>query len=106
MAFSRRLESETIKKMIMIYCRAVHGGGHGLCGECSDLLNYALQRIDKCFYGDQKPVCSKCEVHCYKPAMRNKIKDVMRYSGPRMLLKSPVLSLRYLYRKRFKSDIS
>jgi uncharacterized paraquat-inducible protein A len=106
MAFSRSLETETIKKMIMIYCHDVHGTEKGeLCSECSGLLDYAKQRIDKCFYGDQKPVCSKCKVHCYKPEMRNKIKEVMRYSGPRMLFKSPVLSLRYMYRKKFKSNI-
>jgi len=106
MAFSRRLEKETIQKMIMIYCKEMHGTKNNeLCSECSNLFNYAKQRIDKCFYGDRKPVCSKCKVHCYKPEMRNRIKEVMRYSGPRMLLKSPVLSLRYMYRKRFKSNI-
>ncbi len=106
MAFSRRLEIETVQKMIMIYCHEMHGTEKNqLCAQCSDLFYYAKQRIDKCYYGDQKPVCSKCKVHCYKPEMRNKIKEIMRYSGPRMLLKSPVLSLRYIYRKRFKSNI-
>jgi hypothetical protein len=105
MAFSRRLETQTVQKMIIIYCNKMHGTEKNeLCCDCSDLLDYAKQRIDKCFYGDQKPVCSKCKVHCYKPEMRNQIKEVMRYSGPRMLWKSPVLSLRYLYRKRFKSN--
>lgn len=106
MAFSKRLETKTVQKMIMIYCHEMHGTkNNGLCSECSVLFDYAKQRIDKCFYGNQKPVCSQCKVHCYKPEMRNKIKEVMRYSGPRMFLKSPVLSLRYMYRKRFKSNV-
>lgn len=75
-----------------------------LCTDCLYLFNYAKQRIEKCIYGDKKPVCSKCKVHCYKPEMRNKIKEVMQYSCPRMIVKSPILSLRYIYRKIFKSN--
>lgn len=106
MAFSRRLEVKTIKKMIMIYCRKTHRAGQNeLCPRCLKLLNYAEQRIDKCIYGDNKPVCSKCTIHCYKPEMRAEIKKVMQYSGPLMLLYSPILSVRYMYRKIFKSNL-
>lgn len=106
MAFSRRLEINTLQKMIAMYCHAMHDtAGSHLCGDCVELLGYAKKRIDKCFYGDDKPVCSKCQVHCYKPEMREKIKEVMRYSGPQMMYKSPVLSIRYLYRKLFKSNM-
>jgi hypothetical protein len=104
MDFSRRLEIKTVQKMIMMYCNKMHDKKNELCTDCLDLLNYAEQRIDKCIYGDNKPVCSKCRVHCYKPEMRKKIKIVMKYSGPRMLLRSPILSLRYSYRKIFKSN--
>ena len=106
MAFSRRLEKDTIRKMIMMYCNAKHNPeNNGCCSECLSLLDYAEQRIDKCVYGDNKPVCSKCTVHCYKPEMREKIKEIMQYSGPKMLFKSPILSIRYMYRKIFKSNI-
>ncbi|MGI5922084.1 MAG: nitrous oxide-stimulated promoter family protein [Syntrophomonadaceae bacterium] len=105
MAFSRQLEIKTLNKMITYYCQKMHGGKPDrLCHDCDRLLNYAIQRIDKCFYGDNKPVCSKCTVHCYKPAMREEIKKVMKYTGPRMMLISPLLSLRYMYRKIFKSN--
>ncbi|MGI5911954.1 MAG: nitrous oxide-stimulated promoter family protein [Syntrophomonadaceae bacterium] len=105
MAFSRRLEKITVHKMIMMFCNEKHDSkNRELCADCLNLLNYTEQRIVKCFYGDNKPVCSKCKVHCYKPEMRVKIKEVMRYSGPKMLLKSPILSLRYTYRKIFKSN--
>lgn len=104
MAFSRKLELETIKKMIRIYCRHEHGSSKtGLCPECSKLMDYAEQRMDKCVYGDNKPVCSECPVHCYKPDMRAEIKKVMRHAGPGMMWRSPVLTARYMYRKRFKS---
>lgn len=104
MSFSRRLENETVRKMIEIYCREVHGTGKNeLCPECSRLLVYARQRIEKCPYGEEKPVCSKCEIHCYKPEMREKIRAVMRCSGRKMLIRSPVLTIRYMYRKWFKS---
>lgn len=106
MAFSRRLEITTVQKMIAMYCHEVHGTkGNNLCADCAELLHYAEKRIDKCFYGDDKPVCSKCAVHCYKPEMRDRIKEAMRYSGPKMMFRSPVLSIRYMYRKIFKSHI-
>jgi hypothetical protein len=105
MAFSRPLEIKTVQKMIGMYCNAMHHTKNDeLCGDCMKLFTYAEQRIDKCIYGDDKPVCSKCTVHCYKPEMREKIKEIMQYSGPRMMWKSPVLSLRYMYRKIFKSN--
>jgi predicted amidophosphoribosyltransferase len=104
MAYSRKLELDTIRKMLLIHCRDMHEGDkYELCPECKKMLDYAERRMDKCFYGDDKPVCSQCPVHCYKPEMREKIKKVMRYSGPRMLRHSPILSIRYIFRKRFKS---
>lgn len=102
---AKRLEEETVSKMIEIYCREVHGSSKGkLCPECSDLLAYARKRIEKCPYGEEKPVCSKCKIHCYKPEMREKIRAVMRYSGPKMLIRSPLLTIHYMYRKSFKSN--
>jgi len=106
MAFSRSLEIKTLQQMITMYCHAHHSTSRNeLCADCSALFEYAGQRIDKCFYGDDKPVCSQCTVHCYKPEMREKIKAVMQYSGPKMMWTSPILSLRYMYRKLFKSNI-
>jgi hypothetical protein len=106
MAYSRGLELKTISRMVSIYCQDMHtGGGKELCLECRQLLDYAEQRMDKCPLGEDKPVCSRCTVHCFKPKMRDSVKQVMRYSGPRMLWKSPVLTVRYMYRKKFKSTL-
>ncbi|MBE0663653.1 MAG: nitrous oxide-stimulated promoter family protein [Bacteroidales bacterium] len=85
------IEKQTVSAMITVYCR---GHGHELpCAECEALREYALKRLDKCPYGNEKPACKDCPIHCYKPAMREKIKQVMRYSGPRMLWKYPWLSV-------------
>jgi hypothetical protein len=106
MAYSRNLEAKTLDTMLEIYCHDKHGSQSGeLCAECAGLSQYARQRIEKCFYGDMKPVCSKCRKHCYKKDMREAIKEIMRYSGPKMLWHSPLLSLRYFYRKLFKSKV-
>ena len=97
-------EIRTVEVMIGMYCRAHHGDPGGLCADCADLLNYARQRIIACPFGTGKPVCNQCRVHCYQPAMRARITEVMRYAGPRMLRRHPVLALRHLFRSRRKAD--
>lgn len=88
-------ERETIAAMLAIYCRGRRHGTDGLCAECRQLSDYALQRIEKCPYGEDKPVCARCPIHCYKPARREEVRKVMRYAGPRMLLYHPLLTLRH-----------
>ena len=89
------LEKKTLHKMISIYCK---GQKHGevLCKDCQKLLDYAIQRLDNCKFGESKTFCSKCTVHCYKPDMRSVVKKVMRYSGPRMMLYNPILGIKHL----------
>jgi hypothetical protein len=88
-----RRERYTIQVMIEIYCHAHHQTSHKLCADCNDLFTYANKRIDKCPLIADKPTCARCPIHCYKPAMREKIRFVMRYAGPRMLLYHPILTL-------------
>lgn len=88
----------TVKAMIDIYCKGKHGR-EDLCQECLELANYAEERVNKCKFGAKKPVCGKCTVHCYKPEMREKIKKVMRYSGPKMLYKHPLMLINYIRHK-------
>ncbi|MBR5467227.1 MAG: nitrous oxide-stimulated promoter family protein [Bacteroidaceae bacterium] len=68
-----------------------------LCPQCQALLDYAHKRLEHCKFGEDKPSCTRCPVHCYKPAMRQQIRQVMRYSGPRMLLHNPVFAIRHLW---------
>ncbi|MBF0608473.1 MAG: nitrous oxide-stimulated promoter family protein [Candidatus Magnetobacterium sp. LHC-1] len=87
------IEKKSVKIMIDMYCKKHHPEVYGSCSQCSELLNYSWMRLDKCVYQNDKPTCSKCPIHCYKPAMRQKIKAVMRYSGKWMIFKTPILAI-------------
>ena len=89
-------ERQTIRAMISIYCRGHHSPSSSLCQECEDLLAYSLERIDRCPSRERKPTCARCTIHCYKPVMREQVRRVMRYAGPRMLLRHPMLAARHL----------
>jgi hypothetical protein len=82
---NRRLAREwkTVTAMLHIYCRDQHGGA--LCDECQELMRYVSLRLDRCWFGEEKPTCAKCPVHCYQRDRREQTKAVMRYAGPRML---------------------
>jgi predicted amidophosphoribosyltransferase len=83
-----------MSKMVGIYCAAHHDSDvDSLCEECSEFLHYAERRLRKCPYGDQKPTCANCPVHCYKPARKDQARVIMRYAGPRMLLRHPLLAI-------------
>lgn len=81
--------------MIEQYCGGVHRAGAAPCAECADLLAYASRRLEHCPYGGTKPACVKCPIHCYHPRRREQVKAVMRYAGPRMLLRHPYLAIRH-----------
>ena len=89
-------EKRTVSHMIELWCRKNHGGQE-LCSECRELLDYSLARLAHCKFGSAKTKCHKCPVHCYRPDMRDKIRKVMRFSGPRMLFHHPLEALRYLF---------
>ncbi len=93
--FDRRArELKTIQAMVRMYCRGHHGGsGTPLCEECSALFDYASRRLDRCDFGDAKPTCANCVVHCYSADMRERVRTVMRWAGPRMIFRHPVLAL-------------
>ena len=93
---NRRLDRErrTMARMVEIYCDARHEHrGDGLCEHCQEFLDYAGVRLEKCPYGADKPTCANCPIHCYKPGPRARAKMIMRYSGPRMLLRHPYLAI-------------
>lgn len=77
----RRREEKTLQAMVRIYCPA-HHGGRELCEECRELLGYAHLRLDRCPFGEDKPTCLKCSVHCYRPEPRERVRPVMRFAGP------------------------
>ncbi|MGN0802220.1 MAG: nitrous oxide-stimulated promoter family protein [Candidatus Faecivicinus sp.] len=91
----RQREKDVVSLMISLYCRKVHGTKRGFCEGCAALNDYAIQRSDRCPFMETKTFCSNCRVHCYKPEMREKIREVMRFSGPRMLLYHPIMAARH-----------
>jgi len=91
-------EKKTIDKMVHVYCKAHHETKRNqLCDECTEFLSYACKRLDKCPFQEEKPTCGKCLVHCYQPQMKEKAKIIMRYSGPRLILRSPGLALHHVF---------
>ncbi len=95
-AEKKRLARErlTMSKMVGMYCSARHDGSADiLCESCQEFLDYAEIRLEKCPYGEDKPTCANCPIHCYKPARKAQASQIMRYAGPRMLLRHPLLAI-------------
>ena len=92
--FTNRIkrEARTVEVMIQLYCKNHHGLTVKDCPSCSELQNYALDRLNHCPFSEGKTSCKNCPIHCYKPGIKDDIKQVMRYSGPRMMLRHPVLT--------------
>ena len=95
-------ERKTIEAMIKIYCNNHHESKGKLCQECNELFDYAMMRLDKCPFQEEKSTCGKCLVHCYQSDLREKAKKIMRYSGPRLIYHSPLLALHHVFDGRKK----
>lgn len=93
----REKEKQIVSDMIALYCYKKHKSKKGyLCKECKKLNEYARMRSDKCPFMETKTFCSNCKVHCYKKEMREKIKEVMRFSGVRMIFSHPVSAISHV----------
>lgn len=92
----REREKKMVSQMIQLYCKKQYHSKDGLCPECAALDAYARMRSEKCPFMETKTFCSNCKVHCYKPEMREKIREVMRFSGPRMLFHHPIAAIRHV----------
>ena len=98
-------EKEDIRvlmKFVGIYCREHHNGEKAsfsfkpfdikeiekkeipLCQECNRLLTYGLTMRLKCPH-DPKPMCKKCVTQCYKGEYKEKIREIMKFSGIYMI---------------------
>jgi hypothetical protein len=92
----RARELKTIAAMVRLYCRGHGHAGAPLCAECGSLMQYATRRLERCVFGDAKPTCANCAVHCYSADMRERVRVVMRWAGPRMLLHHPILAITHI----------
>ena len=91
-------EKEVVSKMIELYCHKKLVLRE-LSDEYKELMEYAHRRLDGCKYGENKPACKRCPIHCYKPEMREKIRAIMRWAGPRMMIYDPIAAIRHLFNK-------
>ncbi len=97
-------EKKTVRAMVGVYCADHHPSATGLCTDCRSLLAYALERLDRCPYCEDKPTCKDCPVHCYRSEPREAIRVVMRYAGPRMLWRHPWLGIVHLWKERARRN--
>lgn len=90
---SNRIERErkTISAMISIYCTDHHG--QNLCDHCTRMKEYAFKRLSHCPFQENKSTCGKCHIHCYNTEMRAEVRKIMKYSGPRVAFRHPLLAL-------------
>lgn len=91
-------EKEVVSKMVKLYCRKRLGMAE-LNEEYKELICYSHRRLDSCKFGDKKPACKRCPIHCYKPDMREKIRNIMRWAGPRMIIYDPIAAIRHILNK-------
>ena len=107
MGLTNRLdrESRTVAAMVRLYCRDHHGRDRALCEDCSRLMAYADSRLEKCPFEEGKPTCADCTIHCYRAEMREEVRVVMRYAGPRMTLRHPILAFLHLFDSRRKAPL-
>ncbi len=100
---SKKLNEKTLHRMHMIYCKhnnhKVRLDNNGLCQSCQNLLNYSLLKTSKCKHKEKGRLCSSCKNHCFSHEKRSQIRQLMRFSGPRLFLSNPILSIRYLILK-------
>lgn len=97
----REKEKRTVQFMIGIYCHRKHRTkGNCLCKECQELADYATLRVEHCPHMETKTFCSSCKTHCYNAVMRERIRNVMRFSGPRMIVYCPQMVVRHRIEER------
>ena len=91
----REREKDLVFLMIKIFCKSNHK--NNICAKCMELYDYSKNRIDKCGFMETKTFCSVCPSHCYKNDMRKRIREVMIFSGKRMIFYHPILTLKHIF---------
>jgi len=89
-------ERKTINAMVKIYCKGNHKTKSTFCKDCQTLLDYAFERLSNCPYKKNKPTCRNCTIHCFNEPEKLKFRKIMRYAGPRIIFKNPILAIHHL----------
>ncbi len=97
---AQKKDLKVLVSFVRFFCRAKHSdrprvavaapgvlsGDTQLCAECAGLVTYALEKRRKCPL-DPKPSCKNCHIHCYSKEHRALIREIMAYSGRRMIMR-------------------
>ena len=92
-------------KFVAVYCRHHHRdairepftmegmvltgtslGKRKVCPECAKLLGHAVTKRAICTM-EPKPACRLCTEHCYADHYRQRIREVMKFSGRHLILR-------------------
>jgi uncharacterized paraquat-inducible protein A len=87
------------ERVIPEILRQGKGSAKTICVACAELLEHGMKKRGACPL-DPKPTCKSCHVHCYTPEQRRKVREIMAYSGKRMILRG---RLDYLWHYFIKS---
>lgn len=95
---------KVLAKFIEVYCHARHDRsaqsqtdlppefqgafrkGLILCPACAELLAHGIMKRRKCPL-DPKPTCKNCHIHCYSKDYRARIREIMAFSGRRVIMR-------------------
>ncbi len=107
---AQKKDLKVLLNFVRVFCRARHtdqtrvpvtGAGvvsdNQLCVDCAGLVAYALEKRRKCPL-DPKPSCKNCRIHCYSKEYRARIREIMAFSGRRMIMRGRLdYLLHYLF---------
>ena len=71
-----------------------------LCPSCREAIMSTLERASSCPNGHSGN-CQDCSIKCQRGESQKRIKEIMRYSAPRMAIRHPLMTIEYL-RKKFR----
>lgn len=97
---NQKKDIRLIGKFVEVYCAGKHSAAHRspfmlpaglgerrLCPECSAFMEYAVAKRMKCPLETEKPSCKHCRIHCYAAPQREKVREIMAWSGRRLMLR-------------------
>ena len=114
MSKKEEADIRTLAKFVAVYCENHHDGREpfefrasaleglfadpfDLCPNCAKLLKYGLTMRLRCPH-DVKPMCKKCPNPCYKAEYREKIREVMKFSGIHLVKRGRIDLLYHYFR--------
>lgn len=98
----QKKDLKVLVSFVQTYCLAKHerqaeaalppelentlGKGVTLCPDCAGLVAYAVEKRRKCPL-EPKPSCKHCHIHCYSKEHRARVREIMAFSGRRMIMR-------------------